>query len=342
MSIGGPPKAQLGSAGKNYCPVTKSPESATSAFRKIPRQALRTHPAFARTPVLQHLVLSQQDIHPPETTGHILSGRPAWDGAKKLTDERLENLGVDTGTNSRSSVPHVHAPHARAASVSHIVPVDPALLCFKLKKLQQAQNLQSHSASVLPQLPPHPINAATPPMLPVNPLPLPVAPVPPTILSLAATPFTLPHQYFSFNNTMFNPFGPGATLGSDAIREPDARSDPGARTDQSLAPPATPARAHGYPDFVRRFGLDVSEEADKDEEDQQANGGQELVGAAAAEEDRVLAGASHVATIDMDDMLGMELDADADANADIDADAADATVDRIATAASPNCSASGL
>jgi hypothetical protein len=34
---------------------------------------------------------------------------------QKLIEEKLEKLGVEKG--SGSSVPHIHAPHARAASV---------------------------------------------------------------------------------------------------------------------------------------------------------------------------------------------------------------------------------
>lgn len=35
---------------------------------------------------------------------------------QKMIEEKLEKLGVEKG--SGSSVPHIHAPHARAASVS--------------------------------------------------------------------------------------------------------------------------------------------------------------------------------------------------------------------------------
>ena len=43
----------------------------------------------------------------------------AWvDIKKKLIEEKLEKLGVEKGTGS--APPHIHAPHARAASVSHL------------------------------------------------------------------------------------------------------------------------------------------------------------------------------------------------------------------------------
>ncbi|KAI0257802.1 hypothetical protein BC834DRAFT_920178 [Gloeopeniophorella convolvens] len=93
-----------------------------------------------------------------------------------------------------------------------------------------------------------------------------------------------------------------------------------------------PTRADSRFDFVRGFSLDVPEEAGEDEEeDERAGGGQELEEAAAAEEGLMLAGASYVAVIGMDDTLDMELDADADVDTDVDA--ADAEVDRITTAA---------
>ncbi|KAI0259555.1 hypothetical protein BC834DRAFT_846695 [Gloeopeniophorella convolvens] len=80
----------------------------------------------------------------------------------------------------------------------------------------------------------------------------------------------------------------------------------------------------GRPDFAE----------EGEEQQQQADGGHELE-AAAAEEDGVLAEASHVATVGIDDTLDTELDVDtdADADADTDTDVADAQVDCITTAA---------
>ncbi|KAI0258852.1 hypothetical protein BC834DRAFT_1045661 [Gloeopeniophorella convolvens] len=259
-------KAQLGSADKNYCPIHKIARKCNVSFPKKTAPGAEgpppTRATVVHTPVPQHLIPSQQDIHPPETvTDHvfpedhsrfdlpeierILPGRSAWDEAKKkLIDEKVEKLGVEKGTNSHSNIPYIHAPPR-----------------------------------------------------------------------------------------------PGAALGADAFREPDARSGPGpgAPTDQSLAPPAMSAPAGGRPGFVRGFGLDVPKEADEDEEDEQADGRQEVeeAAAAAAEEAHVLAEASHVAMIDIDDMLDMELDADADADADADTDAdvADAKVDGITAVA---------
>ena len=120
----------------------------------------------------------------------------------------------------------------------------------------------------------------------------------------------------------FSPFGPGASLGLDPLRSPDARSDPGAPTDQSLAPPAMPVRADSRPDFVRGFGLDVTEEAEEEEEEQAAEQDDERL-PEGLEEEQVLADASHIALAGGDDTMDMELDVDE----------ADAEVGSITTAA---------
>ena len=55
-----------------------------------------------------------------------------------------------------------------------------------------------------------------------------------------------------------------ATIAPDGLHSPDTQSDPGAPTDQSLAPPAMPACADSRPDFMRGFGLDVPKETEED------------------------------------------------------------------------------
>jgi hypothetical protein len=47
---------------------------------------------------------------------HVIQQR-AWDAMKQQAiEEKLERLGVERG--SGTTIPHIHAPHARAASVS--------------------------------------------------------------------------------------------------------------------------------------------------------------------------------------------------------------------------------
>ncbi|KAH9171750.1 hypothetical protein EDB89DRAFT_2114402 [Lactarius sanguifluus] len=302
VSIGGPPKAQLGGAGKNYRPPSPTANAVTvtqksnKATVNLPKETVPagdgrppTRSSFARTPIPPHLVPPQPpvpppdvisaDIHPPDnlrvevpdTVEVFLPGKPAWDDVKKrFIDEKLEKLGIEKGNGS--SMPHIHAPHARAASISS--PADPALLFFKLNKLQQAQNSHSHSASVSPQ--PH-LQISAPLRHGHS-------------LSMAAAPFIPMRPYATFNNSSgFNLFGPGTSLAPDAIRSPDARSDPGLPTDQSLAPPAMPARADSRPDFTRGFGLDVHDEGP------------------------MLAEVSHIAVTGADDTIDMELEEEADA-----------------------------
>jgi hypothetical protein len=85
---------------------------------------------------------------------------------------------------------------------------------------------------------------------------------------------------------------PSTSLAPGAIRSPDARSDPGLPTDQSLAPPAMPARADSRPDFTRGFGIDVPEQAETEP----------------TEEEPMLADVSHIAVTGADDTFDMELD----------------------------------
>jgi hypothetical protein len=132
---------------------------------------------------------------------------------KKFIDEKLEKLGVEKSTGG--SMPHIHAPHARAASVSRLCvfsvpfhslsaqissPADPALLFFKLNKLQQAQNSHAHSASVSPQS----MFTNSPPPAIIQPLP-PVTANPAPLrhghsLSMVAAPFIPMRPHTTFNN----------------------------------------------------------------------------------------------------------------------------------------------
>jgi hypothetical protein len=110
--------------------------------------------AFARTPIPEHLVPPQPSSSPPDVIsaviypqdslrvsipntievflpgkvsrtfyGHLpfsnlFISQSAWEAVKKkIIEEKLEKLGVEKGSGSSSTVPHIHAPHARAASV---------------------------------------------------------------------------------------------------------------------------------------------------------------------------------------------------------------------------------
>lgn len=125
----------------------------------------------------------------------------------------------------------------------------------------------------------------------------------------------------------YNPFNPSTSLTSDPVRSQDTRSDPGAPTDQSLAPPTMPARADSRPDFMRGFGLNVPEETEEESEQEEGleveQAGQNEDPPESHEEEVALAEASHVALPGSDDTMDMELDIDE----------ADAEVGSITTAA---------
>jgi hypothetical protein len=66
-----------------------------------------------------------------------------------------------------------------------------------------------------------------------------------------------------------------------------------------------PARADSRPDFVRGFGLDITEEAEEEEDEQDDGNLPE-----GHEEEQAVADASHIALADADDSIDMELDVD--------------------------------
>ena len=80
VSIGGPPKAQLGGVGKNYrppSPTVNAPAPAqkpNKATVNLPKETLpagdgrSTRSSFARNPIPQHLVPPQPHVPPPDAT----------------------------------------------------------------------------------------------------------------------------------------------------------------------------------------------------------------------------------------------------------------------------------
>ncbi|KAH9949523.1 hypothetical protein B0H21DRAFT_728360 [Amylocystis lapponica] len=309
VSVGGPPKAVLGGPQRKVSPMPAAPATAASPANvppkpkkvvvNFPRETIPgegdappTRQTWARTPLQPSQVPEALDVPPvdittadpyppdgwryhlPNTVDVFLPGKSSWDAIKqRIIEEKLEKLGVERG--SGSSVPHILAPHARAASISS--PADPALLYFKLNKLQQSQNAsQSTSLSVSPQLP-------------LSLSPLSPGQLPPRLqnrhghsVSLAQPPSFHPHSPIYNPAAAFNPFGPGATLGSDQIVNPRISPTPGvpATTENihapqgrapanfaTLAPPQPSSRPESRPDFMRGFGLDVTEEVEEPEEE---------------------------------------------------------------------------
>lgn len=150
FSIGGPPKAVLGGPQRKVSPLPAAPKPKKAPVN-IPQETLPDgqRQDWARCPLpnldvhepLVPLVdYATRDIYPldiwrrlvPDTIDVFLPGQVrwfffrcfladrvqhAWDSLKQqVIEEKLEQLGVERG--SGSNVPHIYAPHARAASVS--------------------------------------------------------------------------------------------------------------------------------------------------------------------------------------------------------------------------------
>ncbi|KAG7441936.1 uncharacterized protein BT62DRAFT_1010971 [Guyanagaster necrorhizus] len=188
-----------------------------------------------------------------------------WPTALAVTiEDKLEKLGVERVSGS-------NAPHARAASISS--PADPALLLFKLNKLQQSQNASSNN-SMVPS-----------PQLSFGMSPSPHQQGPRFMMnrhghsmSLAQPPTQSLYPYNNGPLVALNPFGHDAVLGSDQIpsRSPHVSLGssgigeihaPQGRVPvalPSLAPPAlSTSRPDSRPDFNGGFGLDILEEEEE-------------------------------------------------------------------------------
>ncbi|KAH7911820.1 hypothetical protein BJ138DRAFT_866194 [Hygrophoropsis aurantiaca] len=307
ISIGGPPKAPLGGPGRKHSPLPPQPAAPTPSIapkgKKIiinfPQETVpgedgqaSTRPPWARVPMpvtrpQEDVIISPEvdsaesfppdswRLHIPSTVDVFLPGKVAWDTLKqRVIEEKLEKLGVERG--SGNTIP-IHAPHARAASISS--PADPSLLFFKLNKLQQSQNASTSTS------------LATSPQPTFNLATSPGAQLPPRLnnrhgysLSLAQPPS---HPSFYNPTASFNPFGPTAILGSDqidnespdflpgqveGIHAPQGRVPP---IMPSLAPPAS-SRGNSRPDFTRGFGLDIPEEEEPVEDALVENGDVEV------------------------------------------------------------------
>ncbi|KAG5646905.1 hypothetical protein DXG03_001981 [Asterophora parasitica] len=300
LSIGGPPKAVLGGPARKVSPLpVVAPSPAPQKVKKVnvnlPKETIPaeeegqppTRASWART-VLDGFEYKDQEVAPvelttaepyppdewrnqvPNTLDVFLPGKRAWEEIKKIAiEEKLEKLGVERGFGS--NVPHIHAPHARAASISS--PADPQILLYKLNKLQQSQDdtgSGNNSLTASPN-PPFGILSSSPHRLSNRFL---------TnrhghTMSLAHPP---PQPFFDAGSSTFDPFGlndldvePIPHSSSNALH--DSIDAPQGRVPvpiYSLAPPQA-SRPTSRPDFTRGFGLDIPEEDEeeaKDVEDQ--------------------------------------------------------------------------
>ncbi|KAJ7151611.1 hypothetical protein C8R46DRAFT_1122576 [Mycena filopes] len=312
-SIGGPPKAVLGGPARKLSPLPPVVAPTPPAVKpkkttvKLPKESPKDDdgkplekPSWARTPLETPFVYKEVEVveaelttaesYPsdserleiPPTIDVFLPGKRAWQDIKKREiDEKLERLGVERSANANN----IQAPHARAASISS--PADPALLFFKLNKLQQSQTQSSlnpstvNSSSTSPQPPwglsPSPHHQAPRFLTNRHGYSMSLA-QPPTFHTQNSAPSS------SFGGSGHNPFGPTAFLGSDQRSLPDFGPDSESEAEPIHAPqgrvPMTmpslsalnrPASRDSRPDFARGFGLDVTEEEDETEEEGEGN-----------------------------------------------------------------------
>ncbi|KAM6497876.1 hypothetical protein JOM56_005824 [Amanita muscaria] len=305
LSIGGPPKAVLGGPQRKPSPLPPSlnPAASTSQKQKkvvvnLPKETIPgdppARPEWARNPIdskeyheqtVFPVEATSQEIYPPDSLRQMipnnidvfLPSQHAWDALKQqVIEAKLEQLGVERG--SGSNVPHIYAPHARAASISS--PADPALLMFKLNKLQQQQQQDGLMSPLLAS--PQPPFAGSSPRFPANLYPAMVPPgsitnrhghtlslvqppsyQPPTFDTLLAPP---PEQIpMGSYYTALSP-APRPTLTIKPSAVPSNYIQLG--SPQNLLAP-TPALSAVHPrtrlDFVRGFGLETPEEVEEEE-----------------------------------------------------------------------------
>ncbi|KAH9921301.1 uncharacterized protein B0H18DRAFT_1121452 [Fomitopsis serialis] len=301
ISAGGPPKAVLGGPQRKVSPNPRAPSipqpaPATKVKKHIvnlPKETVpgegdapSTRQSWARKPLPLSDVPEQVEVaypdlrtvepyppdnwrhHLPSTVDVFLPGKGAWAEIKqKIIEEKLEKLGVERGgvAPCLRFMPRMLGLHRCISS-----PADPALLMFKLNKLQQSQNASASTSLATSPQPPVPLASTSPGQLP------------PRFqgrhghsMSLAQPPSFQSHSPVYNPASAFNPFGPGAILGSDQIQ----RVSPGpAKLDiqapqgrvpanfATLAPPPALSRPESAPDFMRGFGVNIPEEEEPEEE----------------------------------------------------------------------------
>ncbi|KAG6841541.1 hypothetical protein C0991_009906 [Blastosporella zonata] len=302
LSIGGPPKAVLGGPTRKLSPLPPPPAAAPvtppqkvkKVTVKLPQETIpgedgepSTRAPWARN-VLDGFEFEDEEVAPvelttvdafpsdewrhhiPDTLDVFLPGKRAWDDIKqKEIEVKLEKLGVERGFGS--NIPHIHAPHARAASISS--PADPQILHYKLNKLQQSQEGTGSGNNSLTSSPaPHFGVLSSSPH----------RPSPRFLTNRHGHTMSLAHppsQPF-FDSANFDPFGSNTELEVEPIPHsgPDALQGsihaPQGRVPlslSSLAPPAAASRPpSSRPDFTRGFGLDIPEEEEEDAENANA------------------------------------------------------------------------
>ncbi|KAI5120547.1 hypothetical protein M0805_000275 [Coniferiporia weirii] len=294
--IGGPPKAMLGGPNRKVSPLPPAAVALQEKLKlkkvpvKLPLETdtdgkvrdvsedVSKKSLWSRKPVTASELEQFPDSAPPEiismelypdenhrqhlpaTVDVFLPGKASWDEMRQREiDEKLEKLGIERRSDY-AAVPDIYAPHGRAASISS--PADPALLMFKLNKLQQQQST-SNSLSASPQ--------------PAFTSASPNSQLPPHMRVVHGQSMSLSH----FQSPVYTTFGPvnvPAHVNEDdeevdaaKVPSPIGIFAPQGRVPAQLSVPSVPSRAESRPDFTRGFGLDIPEEEEGEGESPQAD-----------------------------------------------------------------------
>ncbi|KAG9073989.1 hypothetical protein FS749_014502, partial [Ceratobasidium sp. UAMH 11750] len=289
ISIGGPPKAVLGGPNRKPSPLPPATPAGEAApglpevkkkksAVKLPLESEapaeeggdessgRTKSLWSRSPIPASelppqllidsgLETTTVESHPdhvtrgelPNSIEVFLPGKQAWDEMRQaIIEEKLAKLGVERGSGA-SYLPA--QPHGRSFSIS--TPADPTLLFSKLNKLQASQS---------PSL-----TSSPGPNSPFFPAP------------------RLPHHGYTQSLAIQQPsqfgFSPqlNGALDLTTQRSPNLSTSISITSDSESPAPVVhapqgivPVRATALsrPDFVRGFGLDVTEEEDEGQEDE--------------------------------------------------------------------------
>ncbi|KAJ7480041.1 hypothetical protein B0H11DRAFT_2157981 [Mycena galericulata] len=287
-SIGGPPKAVLGGPARKLSPLppvavapSPTPQKTKKMIVKLPKESPMDEdgkpmekPSWARTPLETPFVYKEVQVVEAELTTAEPYPSDSWRHGMPPTIDVF--LPGKVFIISPSHLGPSHSCHPRISS-----PADPALLFFKLNKLQQSQTASSlgNSMSTSPQPPfglsPSPHHQPAPRFLTNRHGYSMSLAQPPTFLPSSAAPIS-----FGGGPTQ-NPFGPNAFLGSDQRSDTESEAEPihapQGRVPLSM-PSLTAAQSLGRPesrdsrpDFTRGFGLDVTEEEDETEEEGEGN-----------------------------------------------------------------------
>ncbi|KZW02096.1 hypothetical protein EXIGLDRAFT_760312 [Exidia glandulosa HHB12029] len=307
ISTGGPPKAPLGGPQRKTSPLPPGAQGSSSTPQPVEAKGKLQKKVVVKLPVerktaddapdplwtrqpLPHSEVREEDVaaNPPEITSVVdhpmdwprgmlpstidvfLPGKSAWDDIKRaIMEDKLSRLGV-VGKQAPGRLGGA-LPHGRAASISS--PADPALLLFKLNKLQQQQNASAGASQTGTPSPQPPSISPQPYMARLqNRHGQSMSMAQPGYFGLPPIP--------GYESGPFNPFGPNSVLPPDQTFKPlspiPPESGPTLHAPQGVVPSQAAlllpqsgrtSVASSRPDFARGFGLDIPEEDEEEAPD---------------------------------------------------------------------------